>query len=154
MKFINYFNKQLLNQNKKENKTKVNIRLYDLILYKLCECFCNLKNKVKNKIIKNKVNYYLDIFDYINKIQEIDLIKYILIDDNNQTILFEYLTKPIINFNEYDNNENIIINRYKKKDYENLYDIYKEININNKLNSNKNKIEDKLINLINKEIEY
>ena len=154
MKFINYFNKQLLNQNKKENKTKVNIRLYDLILYKLCECFCNLKNKVKHKIIKNKVNYYLDIFDYINKIQEIDLIKYILIDDNNQTILFEYLTKPIINFNEYENNENIIINRYKKKDYENLYDIYKEININNKLNSNKNKIEDKLINLINKEIEY
>ena len=154
MKFINYFNKQLLNQNKKENKTKVNIKLYDLIIYKLCECFCNLKNKVKNKIIKTKINYYLDIFDYINKIQEIDLIKYILIDDNNQTILFEYLTKPIINFNEYDNNENIKINRYKKKDYENLYDIYKEININNKLNSNKNKIEDKLINLINKEIEY
>ena len=154
LKFINYFNKQLLNQNKKENKTKVNIKLYDLILYKLCECFCNLKNKVKNKIIKNKINYYLDIFDYINKIQEIDLIKYILIDDNNQTILFEYLTKPIINFNEYDNNENIKINRYKKKDYENLYDIYKEININNKLNSNTNKIEDKLINLINKEIEY
>ena len=154
LKFINYFNKQLLNQNKKENKTKVNIKLYDLILYKLCECFCNLKNKVKNKIIKNKVNYYLDIFYYINKIQEIDLIKYILIDNNNQTILFEYLTKPIINFNEYDDNENININKYKKKDYENLYEIYKEININNKLNSNKNKIEDKLINLINKEIEY
>ena len=154
LKFINYFNKQLLNQNKKENKTKVNIKLYDLILYKLCECFCNLKNKVKNKIIKNKINYYLDIFYFINKIQEIDLIKYILIDNNNQTILFEYLTKPIINFNEYDNNENIKINKYKKKDYENLYEIYKEININNKLNSNKNKIEDKLINLINKEIEY
>ena len=154
LKFINYFNKQLLNQNKKENKTKVNIKLYDLIIYKLCECFCNLKNKVKNKIIKNKINYYLDIFYYINKIQEIDLIKYILIDNNNQTILFEYLTKPIINFNEYDENENIKINKYKKKDYENLYDIYKEININNKLNSNKNKIEDKLINLINKEIEY
>ena len=154
LKFINYFNKQLLNQNKKENKTKVNIKLYDLILYKLCECFCNLKNKVKNKIIKNKINYYLDIFYYINKIQEIDLIKYILIDNNNQTILFEYLTKPIINFNEYDDNENIKINKYKKKDYENLYEIYKEININNKLNSNKNKIEDKLINLINKEIEY
>ncbi len=154
LKFINYFNKQLLNQNKKENKTKVNIKLYDLILYKLCECFCNLKNKVKNKIIKNKINYYLDIFYYINKIQEIDLIKYILIDNNNQTILFEYLTKPIINFNEYDNNENIKINKYKKKDYENLYEIYKEININNKLNNNKNKIEDKLINLINKEIEY
>ena len=68
--------------------------------------------------------------------------------------MFEYLTKPIINFNEYDNNENIKINKYKKKDYENLYDIYKEININNKLNSNTNKIEDKLINLINKEIEY
>ena len=111
LKFINYFNKQLLNQNKKENKTKVNIKLYDLILYKLCECFCNLKNKVKNKIIKNKINYYLDIFYYINKIQEIDLIKYILIDNNNQTILFEYLTKPIINFNEYDNNENIKINK-------------------------------------------
>ena len=154
MKFINYFNKQLLNQNKKENKTKVNIKLYDLIIYKLCECFCNLKNKVKNKIIKNKINYYLDIFYYINKIQEIDLIKYILIDNNNQTILFEYLTKPIINFNEYDDNENIKINKYKKKDYENLYEIYKEININNKLNNNKNKIEDKLINLINKEIEY
>ena len=154
LKFINYFNKQLLNQNKKENKTKVNIKLYDLILYKLCECFCNLKNKVKNKIIKNKINYYLDIFYYINKIQEIDLIKYILIDNNNQTILFEYLTKPIINFNEYDDNENIKINKYKKKDYENLYEIYKEININNKLNNNKNKIEDKLINLINKEIEY
>ena len=154
LKFINYFNKKLLNKNKNEDKNKENINLYYLILNKMCKCFCNLKNKVKYNIIQNKINYYLDIFYFINKIQEIDLIKYILFDNNNQTILFEYLSKPILNFNDYENNENIKIKKYKKKDYENLYDIYKEININNKLNSNKNKIEDKLINLINKEIEY
>ena len=154
LKFINYFNKKLLNKNNNEYQNKENINLFNLALNKICKCFCNSKNKVKYNIIQNKINYYLDILFYINKIQEIDLIKYILFDNNNQTILFEYLTKPIINFNEYENIDNIKIKKYKKKDYENLYDIYKEININNKINNNISNIEAKLINLFNKEIDY
>ena len=148
IKFINYFNKKLLDIEKEENK-KENIKLYNLALYKLCFCICNSKNKVKYKIIQNYINYYLDIFIFINKIQELDLIKNILFENNNQNLLFEYLSKPIINF--YENNlKDLKIKKYKKKDYENLYNIYKELNLKNNINI----FEFKLLELFKKEIEY
>ena len=43
--------------------------------------------------------YYLDIFIYIKKIKEIDIIKYFLLD-NDQIVLFDYLTTPPIKLSE------------------------------------------------------
>ena len=62
-------------------------------------CFCfSYKQKIKHDIIKKavtKINYYLDIFCYIRKMQEVDILKYVLLDDN-EIDLFKHLSRPPI----------------------------------------------------------
>lgn len=42
---------------------------------------------------EKKIHYYLDIYTYIKKMQEIDIIKYSLYDEDQLT-LFKFLSKP------------------------------------------------------------
>ena len=62
-------------------------------------CFWSSKRqKRRNKLIskaENKIHYYLDIYTYIKKMQEIDLLKYCLFDEEQST-LFKFLSKPPI----------------------------------------------------------
>ena len=60
-------------------------------------CFwTSRKQKKRNLIIEQaekKIHYYLDIYTYIKKMQEIDIIKYSLYDEDQLT-LFKFLSKP------------------------------------------------------------
>ena len=87
---------------------------YEIIL-RYCPCKTknfNLKEKLHKKATK-KVNNYFDIFTYVNKMQEIDLIKYLLLN-KDQVKLFNFISKPSISMS-YTNSDNIYIDFHKNK---------------------------------------
>ena len=57
-------------------------------------CFwVSKKQKQKNSIIakaQNKIHYYLDIYTYIKKMQEVDVIKYCMFDEDQLTLVNFY----------------------------------------------------------------
>ena len=146
------------NEKNNENFDLKNLKMIDILTSKIFSCFSK-KLKMKNFLFekcKQKMYYYLDIFVYIKKIQEIDLIKYCLLD-NDQLILFNYLSSPPIKFNKkqkglYKEFENLQTN-YKfldKREIDKLIGIYKKISNKNQLN-----FEDiKLLRLVNAEIDF
>ena len=112
----------------------------------------------KNIILKGeeRVHYYLDVFNYIKKMQEIDLLTYCIFDQD-QFKLFEYLSKPPVKFDGQDFNVyNEFLNRqvsYKSIDKDEIENLYKSYN-------NIRKKEDllfediKLLRLVNAEIQF
>ena len=112
----------------------------------------------KSIILKgeDRVHYYLDVFNYIKKMQEIDLLTYCIFDQD-QFKLFEYLSKPPVKFDGQDFNVyNEFLNRqvsYKsidKDEIENLYKAYNNIRKKEDL-----LFEDiKLLRLVNAEVKF
>ena len=106
---------------------------YEVILRK---CFSkskklNLKNLLYRKASK-KMNYYLDVLTYVKKVQEIDILKYLLLD-KDQVKMFNFLTKPTISMIYSDSDDiyqNIQQNREKhsKIDNQELEEIIKSYN--------------------------
>ena len=85
------------------------------IIFRYCPCKTknfNLKEKLHKKATK-KVNNYFDKFTYVNNIQEIDIIKYLLLN-KDQVKLFNFISKPSISMS-YTNSDNIYINFHKNK---------------------------------------
>ncbi len=145
------------NNNKKERLLPVSVS--ENFLASLCPCCSNLQRR-RNEIIKkaeNKIHYYLDIYTYIKKMQEIDLIKYCLFD-NEQMNLFEFLSKPPIKFGnekndciyqEFQENQQII-KKLEAKEMDSVFNSY-----NNIRNKRKVCFEDiKLLRLIKAEIDF
>ena len=105
---------------------------------------------------ERKVHYYLEVFNYIKGMQEIDLLKYCLFD-KEQITLFDYLASPPLKtsskkmnaiYKEFES-EQVNIGKIKKKEIDQIYNCYNTI-------SNKNNVtfEDlKLLRLINAEVE-
>ena len=61
------------------------------------------------------MNYYLDVLTYVKKVQEIDILKYLLLD-KDQVKMFNFLTKPTISMIYSDSDDiyqNIQQNREK-----------------------------------------
>jgi len=155
------------NHNKSKKKGKQNKKsLSDLNIFQIITaqfCFC-CSNKLKNRKIlyekcKDKIHYYLDIFAYIKKMQEVDLLKYITLD-YDQNILFNFLSTPPVRIKE--NNKEIynefIINQIRgdlgrkldKHQIEKIFKTYKSITGKKNIN-----FEDiKLLRLVNAEIEF
>ena len=59
-----------------------------------CSSSLYIKNKLYDEAL-SKIEYYLDIFTYLKKVQEIDLLKYLLLN-NDQIRLFNFISKPSI----------------------------------------------------------
>ena len=128
---------------KKEKITK-NVKLFPLTkiqnIYATIFSCCNDLQKKRYEIIKkaeSKIHYYLDICSYIKKMQEIDLIKYCMFD-NEQINLFDFLSKPPIKigneneefiYQEFQKNQKVV-KRLGKKEMNLIYNSY--INIRNK----------------------
>ena len=99
------------------------ITIWTLIFSKVCLCTKGRKNK--NKIIKKlefKVHHYLDIYNYIEKMQEIDLIKYCVFDEK-QMKAFNNLFNPILNEHYRQKNNSEVYNCDIKK--HELNDLFK-----------------------------
>jgi hypothetical protein len=105
-----------------------------------------LKEKLHTRAVQ-KTQYYLDIYTYIKKIQEIDLLKYILLDQN-QSRIFKYLSKPSVslaNFipdNIYENihSNQLIRHNMKNEEFE------EAINSFNILKNKKDEVSQRLVN--------
>ena len=103
-----------------------------------------------------KVHYYLEVFNYIKGMQEIDLLKYCLFD-NEQITLFNFLTSPPLKtsskkmnaiYKEFES-EQVNVGKIKKKEIDKVYNSYNIIR-----NKNDVTFEDlKLLRLINAEVE-
>ena len=125
-------------------------------------CFhCSKYQKRKYELIinaKRKIKYYLEIFNYIKAMHEIDLFKYCLLD-KEQFIIFDYLSRPPYKI-DGKKNDDLIYHEFEKE--QNAFSKIgkKEIDkICNAYNTIRNKeditFEDlKLLRLINAEINY
>ena len=125
-------------------------------------CFWSSKyQKRKYELInktRDKINYYLEVFNYIKGMQEIDLFKYCLFDNEQLTIL-DYLSKPPFRIEKNKNNiykyedfekTQKTLNSFEKNDIDNIYNSYNKI-----INKKNLSIRDlKLIKFMNAEIEY
>ena len=125
----------------------------------LCRCTCDYQRRKYQLISKanGKINYYLEIVNYVKGMQEIDLFKYCLFD-KEQIFILDYLAKPPFRIN---NKEiNCIYNEFEKDQYTFKSIGKKEIDsVYNSYNKIRKKedvtFEDlKLLRLINAEVEY
>jgi hypothetical protein len=86
------------------------------IIFRNCKC----RNKslgIKNQLYERatqKLNYYFDVFTYIKKMQEIDIIKYLLLDQD-QVKLFNYISKPSVSLS-YSDSDDIYQNVQKNRE--------------------------------------
>jgi hypothetical protein len=124
-------------------------------------CFWTSKyQKRKYELLKKaekKVHYYLEVFNYIQGMQEIDLLKYCLFN-KEQIILFNYLSSPPFKTDDKEINDiykefesdQVIVGKITKKNIDDVYRCYNEIR-----NKEEITFEDlKLLRLINAEAEF
>ncbi len=143
----------------KNNNLSLRMNICETICVKLF-FWCGKKVDKKNNIIskaEDRVHYYLDVFNYIKKMQEIDLLTYCLLD-HDQYNLFDYLSKPPIKIEEDKTNNiyNEFLERqisYKsigKKEIDNLFKSYNNIRRKDEM-----LFEDlKLLRLVNAEVKF
>jgi len=166
---IQYFNskemKNIKNPDIHPQSPKSKLQQELVVKLNLCQiilnffCFWCTKNSYKKYIImknaEKKIHYYMDILTYVKTIQEFELLKGILFNENNIK-LFEFASKPSMKIM----NENFIfyhpifkeLNSFKnirKDDIDQLYLNYKEIL------QQENTIENvKLLNIIKNDLKF
>jgi hypothetical protein len=101
------------------------------------------------------MNFYLDVLTYIKKMQEIDLLKYLLLSAD-ELCLFNFLSKPPVSSNdissevykefEMEQRKNLTLN---KEEILQMHECYYNVLKQDKLTYE----EKKLINLVDAEIE-
>ena len=105
---------------------------------------------------EEKIHYFFDVFNYIQKMQEIDLLIYTLLD-YDQIKLFDFLSRPPLKiyhnefdiYNEFESRQSLFI-KIGKNQIDYLYQAY-----NNIRTKNEQTFEDlKLMRLINAEIKF
>ena len=147
---------QQSNDSKIEQQRFVNYNMFYVILISLCKCFPKLKLKHKMiKIGEKKMNYYMDIVTYIKTIQEFELLKEILFDENYLK-LFQFISKPTIKIIHDDivfcqnfQSELISFKDIDKKEIDELYLNYKKI-----IKQEKTTERLKLVNILKQELNF
>ena len=94
---LNLIDEKLIKEREKlleEMRKPIFFNCYEIILRPCCCRYSklHLKNLLYQKALK-KINYSLDVINYIKKMQEIDILKYLLLD-KDQIKLFNFLTLP------------------------------------------------------------
>jgi hypothetical protein len=154
-----------LNKNmKKLNQKEENIKLFPLsyseyFIASICFCCTNVQKKRKNatKSAEFRIHYFMDIFNFIKKMQEIDLLKYCLFD-KDQIMLFDFTSKTPFKIGNdgqeiiFRDREKIMINKknFEKDDLDDIFNSYRIIRIKDELS-----YEDiKLMELVKSEVEF
>jgi hypothetical protein len=105
---------------------------------------------------EEKIHYFFDVYNYIQKMQEVDLLVYTLLDDD-QVKLFEFLSRPPLQispsktniYNEFESRQSLYM-KIGKKPIDELYDAYNKIRLKNDIG-----FEDlKLLRLTNAEVKF
>ena len=144
-------------KNKKEQEDIVKLNIIQIVYAALCS-FCSKKWNIKYRLIKiaeKKIHYYMDIVTYIKTIQEFELLKEMLFNENFLR-LFQFVCKPtmkILNdkcmFCHHFEREYIPFKQIGKEEIDNLYLNYKEV-----LQQEKSIEKLKILNFIKTEIEF
>ena len=105
---------------------------------------------------EEKIYYYFDVYNYIQKMQEVDLLVYTLLEDD-QIKLFEFLSRPPLKitpnrmdiYNEFQQKQSLYI-KIGKTEINDLYKSYNKVKLKDDLG-----FEDlKLLRLVNAEIKF
>ena len=151
---------EIINQtpeSKKDQEDLVKLNIIQIVYTALCS-FCSTKFSKKYKLIKSaekKIHYYMDIITYIKTVQEFELLKEMLFNENFLR-LFQFVSKPtmkILNddfvFCHHFEREYIPFKTIGKNEIDSLYTNYKEVLLQEK------SIEKlRLLNFIKGEIEF
>ena len=101
-----------------KSKTALNFNCFE-ILFRKC-CWKSKRLTLKNLLYKKankKLSYYFDVYSYIRKMQEIDILKYLILD-KNQVNLFNFLSRPTIS-KLYSDSDDIYQNMLKTTEFHN-----------------------------------
>jgi len=93
----NFNKKNSLNKNSVLKKNPYAIYAFDILCKLLCCCSTFLNNK-KLKLFENaekKFNHNIDMVTYMKKMQELDIIKYLLLDENTLELV-NFISKPCV----------------------------------------------------------
>ena len=144
-------------ESKKDQEDLVKLNIIQIIYTVLCS-FCSKKSNKKYKLLKSaekKIHYYMDIITYIKTVQEFELLKEMLFNENFLR-LFQFVSKPtmkILNndfvFCHHFEREYIPFKIIRKKEIDNLYSNYKEVLLQD---NSTEKI--KLLSFIKGEVEF
>ena len=145
----------------KTNSSKLeysNMGIMSIIWASVC-FWASKRQKRRHRLIskaESKIHYYLDIYTYIKKMQEIDLLKYCLFDEDQST-LFKFLSKPPIQlgtgplglYKEFEQSQ-VNYKKLDKPEIDALYHSYKTIRDKEEIT-----FEDlKLLRLVTAEIKF
>ena len=150
---------------KKEKKKKNNKEIifplsYSQYFFSYILFCCSNTHKKRYNAIKSaefRIHYYMDIFNFIKKMQEIDLLKYCLFD-KDQITLFDFTSKTPFKIDDngqevlYRTREKIMINKknFQKNDLDDIFNSYRIIRIKDELS-----FEDlKLLELVRSEVAF
>ncbi|MCQ2820567.1 MAG: hypothetical protein MJ252_25155 [archaeon] len=90
------YNKEMLSDDGDPKKPNVfKFTLCKWLTYMACSC-CSSRMKKRLDVVNaaaDRIHHYLDIYTYIKKMQEIDILKYTLFDDD-QMYMFNFLANP------------------------------------------------------------
>ena len=145
---------------KKENKEEnfAELGIFDALLSKLFFWYSNKQERRREFFNKaeERIYYYFDVYNYIQKMQEIDLLVYTLLEDD-QIKLFEFLSRPPLKithnrmdiYNEFQQKQSLYI-KIGKTEIDDLYKSYNKVKLKDDLG-----FEDlKLLRLVNAEIKF
>ena len=123
-------------------------------------CFWSSKKQKKRydmiEKVQKKIHYYLDIYTYIKKMQEIDIMKYCLFDED-QLSLIKFLSKPPVKlgtspigiYKEFEEHQ-VNYQKINKNEIDNLFRAYNELR-----NKKEITFEDlKLLRLVKAEVNF
>ena len=129
---------------------------YDVILRSCCFISNNLKlkNELYEKALK-KTNNYLDIVTYLKKMQEIDILKYLVLD-KDQVKLFNFLTIPSISVNSIDSDDyhkNFLKTNVSNLKLDNM-EIHELIKTYSSIKNKNDELNHRLLKLFDHELDY
>jgi hypothetical protein len=158
-------NKSNLNElkNLKEKSSTLNKRVqlsnFNLIVSQYCCCFSSKRVKNNLKILEKgqeKISFYMNIIVYIKKMQELDILKF-LVMNNDQLNIYNFLAGPSVILNDCNNNvysnfvsvQNDVKMLYDQKKLNEVMRSYDLL----KTNQEMNEFNKKLLNLFVDEVE-
>jgi hypothetical protein len=140
-------------------KKALSFNFLEIIFGRIC---CNKKLTMKKQLFeksREKLHYYMDVHTYIKKMQEIDILKFLLLNDDQRT-LFNFIAKPSISLTNRNNDKflhNEILQNQQigynlnKEEIKEIMKSYKHIYENIESGGNLSK---KIVSLFNNEIAH
>lgn len=139
----------------KKDQVIMNYNIWQILLKLFCPCFQNKRYKNKEKLFERgykKFSYDMNILTYIRKMHEMDILKYLILNEQEIT-LFNFLSKPSVSLIS----QNMLIEslsekfnvKFNKEEIDTLHKNFNKLSVSN----DQSKFEKKLLTLVTSEID-